>query len=73
MIREFLDDIRTSLIIKLMTKGEKEMMGMFFAQRVILGKTSFDAVPNSLKAQVAEVLIDSGLMDLVPDEYKKDI
>lgn len=45
------------------------MMAMFFAQRVILGKTSFDKVPNALKKQVAEVLIDSGLPELVPKEY----
>lgn len=45
------------------------MMAMFFAQRVILGKTDFKDVPKALKAQVAEILIDSGLADLVPDEY----
>ena len=45
------------------------MMAMFFAQRVILGKTAFDDVPKALKKQVAEVLIDSGLPELVPGEY----
>lgn len=35
-------------------------MAMFFAQRVILDKTEFDAVPKALKKQVAEILIDSG-------------
>ena len=45
------------------------MMAMFFAQRVILGKTEFDAVPTKLKAGVAEVLIDSGLPELVPAEF----
>lgn len=44
------------------------MMAMFFAQRVILGKTEFDAVPKALKKQVAEILIDSGLSELVPSE-----
>ena len=42
------------------------MMAMFFAQRVILGKTEFDAVPKALKKQVAEILIDSGLPEMVP-------
>ena len=37
------------------------MMAMFFAQRVILGKTTFEQVPKALKAGVAEVLIESGL------------
>ena len=45
------------------------MMAMFFAQRVILGKTEFDSVPNALKTGVAEVLIDSGLPELVPVAY----
>ena len=45
------------------------MMAMFFAQRVILGKTEFDAVPKALKKQVAEILIDSGLPELVPSEF----
>lgn len=47
------------------------MMAMFFAQRVILGKTKFTDVPHSLKAGVAEVLMDSGLADLVPEEYRQ--
>ncbi len=45
------------------------MMAMFFAQRVILGKTEFDQVPKALKAGVAEILLDSGLPELVPVEY----
>ena len=58
-----------SLVIRLTTKGGVSMMAMFFAQRVILGKTSFEQVPKALKAGVAEVLIDSGLPELVPAEY----
>lgn len=45
------------------------MMAMFFAQRVILGKTEFKDVPKALKAACAEVLLDSGLPELVPEEY----
>lgn len=44
-------------------------MAMFFAQRVILGKTTFAEVPEKLKAQVAEILIDSGLPELVPTDF----
>lgn len=40
------------------------MMAMFFAQRVILGKTKFADVPAVLKPQVAEILTDSGLAEL---------
>lgn len=56
------------LLVKL-SKGGDIMMAMFFAQRVILGKTTFDQVPKALKKGVAEVLIDSGLPELVPSEY----
>lgn len=58
-----------SLVIKILMKGEFVMMAMFFAQRVILGKTAFNQVPKALKKGVAEVLIDSGLPELVPSEY----
>lgn len=50
------------------------MMAMFFAQRVILGKSAFKDLPNgatnivppALEVQTAEILIDSGLPELVP-------
>lgn len=45
------------------------MMALFFAQRVILDKTKFEDVPLALKKGCAEVLIDSGLPELVPTEY----
>lgn len=56
-------------LLTTMTKGGRIMMAMFFAQRVILGKTEFKDVPKALKKGVAEVLIDSGLPELVPIEY----
>lgn len=39
-------------------------MAMFFAQRVILGKTAYKDVPALLKPQVKELLEDSGLGEL---------
>lgn len=46
------------------------MMAMLFAIRVVEERTTFDKVPNKLKAQVAEILIeDFGLPELVPEEY----
>ena len=57
-------------IIKILFKGELDMMAMLFAQRVILGKTAFEAVPKKLKSQVADILINEcGLPELVPVEY----
>lgn len=50
-------------------------MAMFFAQRVILGKSAFKDLPNgatnivptSFEKQVAEIILDSGLPELVPE------
>lgn len=44
-------------------------MAMLFAERVILGKTKFADIPATLKAQVAEILLDSGLPELVPEDF----
>lgn len=52
------------LLMKLSGKGGELMMAMFFAQRVILGKTEFADVPAKLKEQVREILMDSGLEEL---------
>ena len=57
--------MRSLLLFLLYGKGGgEEMMAMFFAQRVILGKTMFQDVPEKLKAQVQEILTDSGLGEL---------
>ncbi|MGE7121789.1 hypothetical protein ACQKIC_16355 [Peribacillus sp. NPDC046944] len=45
------------------------MMALFFAQRVILGKTEFNDVPSTLKPGVYENLKDSGVEFLV-GEYQ---
>lgn len=63
MIRTFF----FNTIIKLL--GDVEMMALLFAQRVILGKTAFEDVPNSLKPAVYEHLLDSGVEFLAGD-YK---
>lgn len=69
MIRAILNALINNILIFLSSKGDKIMMAMFFAQRVILGKTTFEEVPNTLKPDVAEILIESGLEYLVPTEY----
>lgn len=56
-------------LIKIFFKLEDDlMMAMFFAQRVILGKTEFKDVPITLKEQVKEILIESSLGDLCDGE-----
>ena len=68
-MREFIARAALNVYFYL-SKGEQEMMAMLFAQRVILGKTEFAAVPAKLKAQVADILINEcGLPELVPAEY----
>ena len=60
------------LIYRLKREIERRllMMSLLFAQRVILGKTEFDKVPNKLKTQVADILINEcGLPELVPVEF----
>lgn len=52
------------LVLLAMGKGGETVMAMFFAQRVILGKTRFADVPAKLQAQVRELLVDSGLGEL---------
>lgn len=47
--------------IVLYFKGGEIMMAMFFAQRVILGKTQYSEVPPTLQPGVKEILVESGL------------
>ena len=44
--------------------GDDLMLAMFFAQRILLGKTAFADVPAKLKDQVREILVESGLEEL---------
>ena len=42
-------------------------MAMLFAQAIMNGKKTFADVPRLLKEQVREILIDSGLPELVTE------
>lgn len=48
-------------------KGGEDMMAMLWAQQIMLGKKTFEQVPRMLKAQVKEILIDSGCEGLVTE------
>lgn len=52
------------ILARLTGKESVLVMAMFFAQRVILGKTAFSDVPAVLKPQVRELLVDAGLGEL---------
>lgn len=43
------------------------MMAMLWAQQIMLDKKTYAQVPRLLKAQVKEVLIDSGFEELVKE------
>lgn len=58
----------TNLFILLQNSGGKEMMAMLRAQQIMLGKKTYAQVPRLLKDKVKEVLIDSGLEELVTEE-----
>lgn len=46
------------------------MMATLFANRIIIGRCTFEQVPNKLKKQVAEILVDEcGMPELVPAEF----
>lgn len=61
MLRQML----INFIIKLL--GDVVMMAMLFAQRVILEKNTFEQVPNTLKPQVYEILVECCMEFLAGD------
>lgn len=42
-------------------------MAMLWAQKIILGKKQYSDVPRLLKAQVKEILLESGMDELVAE------
>lgn len=57
-----------NFIILLQNDGGKEMMAMLWAQQIMLGKKTYSQVPRLLKDKVKEILIDSGVGELVTEE-----
>ena len=43
------------------------MMAMIWAQQIMLGKKTFAQVPRLLREKVREILIDSGMEELVTE------
>jgi hypothetical protein len=60
-------NLAIGLLLRIVGKEGETMMAMFFAQRVILGKTAYKDVPAKLKNQVKELLVDAGLPELVEE------
>ena len=57
----------SNLLIALLGREEREMMAMLWAQQIMLGKKTFAQVPRLLKDKVREILIDSGMEELVTE------
>lgn len=55
----------SNLLLALMGREEKEMMALLWAQQIMLGKKTFAQVPRLLKDKVREILIDSGMEELI--------
>ena len=57
--------VNTLFYKKYQEKGGKSMaITNFLAYRIISGKLTFSSVPDKLKANVKEILIESGCEDL---------
>lgn len=54
-------------VLLLIARKDDIMMAMLWAQQIILGKKTYDQVPRLLKEQVREILIDSGMEELVTE------
>jgi hypothetical protein len=52
-------------MIFLFSKEEEYMMAMLWAQQIMLGKKTYSQVPRLLKDKVKEILVDSGMEELV--------
>ena len=60
--------VRRLLLFIFFGKEGPTVMAMLFAQAIMNGKKTFADVPRLLKEQVKEILIDSGLPELVDED-----
>lgn len=56
-----------NILLLLLNKEDKYMMALLWAQQIMLGKKTYAQVPRLLKEKVKEILIDSGMEELVVD------
>ena len=60
--------VRGLIFAILFGTGGEIMMAMLWAQQIMLGKKTYKQVPKLLKPQVAEILTDSGMEELIIDD-----
>ena len=56
-----------NFIIKILFRKDEEQMAVVYATLIVKGKKTFDAVPERIKEQVKQVLIDLDCGDLVAE------
>lgn len=59
--------MRKLLMMLMFGKDGVEMMALLWAQQIMLGKKTFAQVPRLLKDKVREILIDSGMEELITE------
>ena len=67
-IEKFACKLHACALILFSSEGGVDMMAMLWAQQIMLGKKTYSQVPRLLKEQVKEILIDSGMEELVTEE-----
>lgn len=67
-ILEYAYRLQACALILCSKEGGADMMAMLWAQQIMLGKKTYEQVPRLLKEKVKEVLIDSGMEELVTEE-----
>lgn len=61
-------NVFNTLLLKILFGKEGDtMIAMLWAQRIMNGKKTFDQVPRLLKEQVREILIESGVEELITE------
>ena len=58
-------DLFINVLLLLCSGKEDDMMAMLWCQQIMLGKKTYAQVPRLLKEKVKELLIDSGMEELV--------
>lgn len=66
-MRKFAHKLSACVQILFSREGGSDMMAMLWAQKIMLGKKTFDQVPRLLKEQVREILIESGMEELITE------
>lgn len=61
-------NLLTFVTLRICSREERDMMAMLWAQQIMLEKKTFAQVPRLLREKVREILIDSGMEELVEDD-----